>query len=243
MGQDRPLFAMTNGGANRSLSIMHKTVAAFSLCCLLPGLPGCEKQAVTGPSSGSQAMGSPSGSPRSTATEKAHPESSQSQFDACALMTKEEVEAIQQSAMKETKSSTRPDGAFRLSQCFYTAGDFNRSVTLAGTQSDPQGKVKRSPRDFWKETFGRYSGDEKEGEQDRSEKARKPRHEEEEKESIPPTKITDIGDEAFWTGGTGGTLYVLRKDVFIRISVGGADTEETKLAKSRALAQLALSRL
>jgi hypothetical protein len=155
-------------------------------------------------------------------------------------MTKEEVEAIQQSPMKETKSNTRPDGAFRLSQCFYTAADFTRSVTLAVTRSDPQGKAKRSPRDFWKETFGRYSGGEKEGEQDPGKKARKPRREEEEKESIPPTKITEIGDEAFWTGGT---LYVLRKDVFVRISVGGADNEETKLAKSKALAQLILSRL
>lgn len=188
-------------------------------------------------------MGSPSGSPLSTATEKANPESARAELNACALMTKEEVEAIQQSAMQETKSSARPDGAFRLSQCFYTAADFTRSVTVAVTQNDPQGKIKRSPRDFWKETFGRYSGDQKEGEEDRDEKARKPRREEEEKELIPPTKITDIGDEAFWTGGPGGTLYVLRKDVFIRISVGGPDNEETKLAKSKALAQQALSRL
>jgi hypothetical protein len=145
--------------------------------------------------------------------------------------------------MKKTKSSTRPDGAFRLSQCFYTATDFTRSVTLAVTQIDPHAKVKRSPRDFWKETFGRYSGNEKEGEQDEKEKSREPRREEEEKESIPPTKITGIGDEAYWTGGAGGTLYVLKKDTFIRISVGGPDIEEAKINKSKALAQLALSRL
>jgi hypothetical protein len=149
-------------------------------------------------------------------------------------MAKDEVEAIQQSPMQETKSSARPDGAFRLSQCFYTATDFTRSVTLAVTQNDPHGQTKRSPRDFWKETFDRYSGDEK---------ARKPRREEEEKESIPPTKITGVGDEAYWTGGAGGTLYVLKKDTFIRISVGGPDIEEAKINKSKALAQLALSRL
>ena len=114
----------------------------------------------------------------------------------------------------------------------------------------PGGDPKRSagqdqafPAGFLERNFGRYSGEEKEGEQDRGEKARKPRREEEEKESVPPTKVTDIGDEAFWTGGAGGTLYVLRKDVFIRISVGGPDNEETKIAKSRALAQLAISRL
>jgi len=43
----------------------------------------------------------------------------------------------------------------------------------------------------------------------------------------------------------GGTLYVLKKekDVFMRISVGGADNEETKINKSKALAQKAIERL
>lgn len=232
---------MTNGGGKRSLAKLHGTVAVFSLCYLLSGLAGCDKHAATGPSSDSKKMVSPSGN--RAGPDKTNPESSQAEFDACALMTKDEVEAIQQSPMKETKSSARPDGAFRLSQCFYTAADFTKSVTLAVTQSDPRAQSKRSPRDFWKETFGRYSGDEKEDEQDRNEKAREPRREEQERESIPPTKITDLGDEAYWTGGAGGTLYVLKKDTFIRISVGGSDSEEVKINKSKALAQVVLSRL
>jgi hypothetical protein len=35
----------------------------------------------------------------------------------------------------------------------------------------------------------------------------------------------------------------LKKDVFIRVSVGGPDNEETKISKSKALAQKALQRL
>ena len=67
-----------------------------------------------------------------------------------------------------------------------------------------------------------------------------------EEEHAPPKKISGVGDEAFWFGSrVGGALYVLKgeKDLFIRISVGGADNEETKINKSKALAQKALKRL
>jgi hypothetical protein len=35
----------------------------------------------------------------------------------------------------------------------------------------------------------------------------------------------------------------LKKDAFIRVSVGGSDSEEVKIDKSKALAEKALSRL
>jgi hypothetical protein len=41
----------------------------------------------------------------------------------------------------------------------------------------------------------------------------------------------------------GGALYVLKKDSFNRISVGGSDNEETNIKKSKALAEKALQGL
>jgi hypothetical protein len=41
----------------------------------------------------------------------------------------------------------------------------------------------------------------------------------------------------------GGALYVLKNDVFIRVSVGGPDSEEIKINHCKALAGKALSRL
>jgi hypothetical protein len=41
----------------------------------------------------------------------------------------------------------------------------------------------------------------------------------------------------------GGAIYVLKDNVFIRISVGGPESEESKIEKSKALAAKALSRL
>ena len=143
---------------------------------------------------------------------------------------------IQGSPIKETKSSASSGTGFRVSQCFYTAAEFSKSVSLAVTQKDPDHQAKRSPKDFWEETFGRFDKDEKERDRARSEG--------EERESIPPKKIESIGEEAFWTSNRfGGILYVLKGDAFISISVGGTDDEDTKIKKSKALAQKALQRL
>jgi hypothetical protein len=191
-------------------------------CCLLLVLAGCKKRETPQP------------------VPKASEKSNQAQIDVCGLLTKDEIEAIQGSPIKETKSSARSDTAFRVSQCFYTATEFSRSVSLAVMQGDPDRPTTTSPKDFWKERFGRYSGDEKERDKVKEETERK----EEKEESVPPKKIDGIGDEAFWASNRfGGVLYILKGDAFISISLGGTDDEETKLNKSKALAQKALQRL
>ena len=167
-------------------------------------------------------------------------ESNQAQIDVCGLLTKEEIEAIQGSPIKETKSSARSDTAFRVSQCFYTATEFSKSVSLAVMQGAPGRPTTTSPRDFWKERFGRFSGDERERDKVKEETDGK----EEKEESVPPKKIDGIGDEAFWASNRfGGVLYILKGDAFISISLGGPDNEQTKIDKSKALAQKALQRL
>ena len=184
------------------------------LFCLIVVSPGCRKRETPPPV------------PRSSQ------ESNQVRLDACGLITTQEIEAIQGSPIKETKSSARSDAAFLVSQCFYTATEFSKSVSLAVMQRDPGRPTTTSPKDFWKERFGRYSGEEKE--RDKAEK----------EESVPPKKIEGIGEEAFWASNRfGGVLYVLKDDAFISISLGGTDDEDTKIKKSKTLAQKALQRL
>src|SRR5437667_2808474 len=171
---------------------------------------------------------------------RASQESNQAKIDVCGLLTKEEIEAIQGSPVKETKSSARSDAAFRVSQCFYTAAEFSKSVSLALMQRDPGRPTTTSPRDFWKERFGRYSGEEKEGDKDK----KAGEGNEEKEEAVPPKKIDGIGDEAFWASNRfGGVLYILKGAAFMSISLGGPDDEQTKIQKSKALAQKALQRL
>jgi hypothetical protein len=163
-------------------------------------------------------------------------------IDACALITNEEVHAIQGSPIKDVKSSEQSDGTFRIAQCFYNAETFNKSVSLALTQSDPASAKARTPKEFWQETFGRYEGEKKEekGDEEKKESLR----EQEEEKGTPPKKIDGIGDSAYWTANRmGGALYVLKNDVFVRVSVGGPDSEESKINHCKALAEKALSHL
>jgi hypothetical protein len=158
--------------------------------------------------------------------------------DVCSLISKEEVGSVQEATVNETKSSERSEGVFQISQCFYTAAEFSKSVSLALIQTDPNQENKRSPRDFWKEKFGPYNASEKE----RDGKAETKTVEKE--TGTPPKKISGLGDDAYWVSNRfGGILYVLKGDAFISISLGGNTDEATKLERSRALAQKALQRL
>ena len=153
--------------------------------------------------------------------------------DACSLLTKEEVGSVQGPPVNETKSSEHSDGVFLVSQCFYTAAEFSKSVTLALVRSDPKQDSKRSPKDFWKEKFDPYQDEEP-----------KTKSGDEKEQGSAPKKITGLGDDAYWVSNRfGGVLYVLKGDAFISIGLGGTDDEETKLKKSKVLAQKALQRL
>jgi hypothetical protein len=162
-------------------------------------------------------------------------------IDACSLITNDEVEKIEGSPVKDAKSSESSDGSFQIGQCFYTTEIFNKSVSLAVTQRALASEKARDPKTFWQETFGRYGNQGKEQEGD--EEKKKSLSNESEERSAPPKKIKGIGDDAWWSAGRmGGALYVLKDNVFIRISVGGPESEESRIDKSKALAAKALSR-
>jgi hypothetical protein len=201
---------------------MRWNVLVLLVCSLVAVGVGCKKRETPNP------------------VPKTSSELDRAQGDVCRLITSEEIGAIQASPVKEPKGSTRSDNGFRVSQCFYTATEFSKSVSLAVVQKDPDNSAKRSPKDFWKEKFGRFTGDEEARDRNEQESGR----EEEEERLIPPKQIDDIGDQAYWVSNRfGGVLYVLKGDAFISIGLGGTDDEETKLNKSKALAQKALQRL
>src|SRR6202022_549068 len=131
--------------------------------------------------------------------------------DACGLISKEEVGSIQAAPVNETKTSEHSDGALLVSQCFYTAAEFSKSVALALVRSDPKQGSKRSPKDFWKEKFDPYQDEEP-----------KTKSGDEKEQGSAPKKIEGLGDNAYWVGNRfGGMLYVLKGDAFISIGVGG----------------------
>ena len=155
-------------------------------------------------------------------------------LDACALLTNDEVATIQGSPVTESKSSANANNGLRAVQCYYATSDSNKSVSVAVTQGDTQHPGKQTAWDVWKGMFNEDTREAKEREGEEGEKM------------AAPIKIDGVGDEAYWTGAKfGGALYVLRreKDTFMRISVGGGDTAESKIEKCKALARKALDRL
>src|SRR5947207_4809211 len=163
----------------------------------------------------------------------------------CSLITNEEVGAIQHATITDAKSSAGVSGGMLMSQCYYSAKEPNMSVSLAVIEHNPQDASAPDAKSYWTQSFHRFTGDESDEEKPGEKKEKLGGVEREEKEKgVPPKRLDGIGEEAFWSGNRfGGALYVLKGDVFIRVRVGGPDNEETKIEKSKTLAQKALSRL
>ena len=230
-----------------------------TLCTLVFGVVGCAKSEVPQSPANNQGVVAPqstAGSPSplsqngEQATTTSGPATGKGKIDACALLTSQEIRSVQGEPLKETKGSGSAEKGFSISQCFFTLPTFNNSISLVVTQRG-DGADGRDPKEFWEATFDRESAGEREKVRDKKsekerekEKARDKNREEEEEEAVPPQKIAGVGDEAFWTGSrVGGALYVLKGSSYLRVSVGGAGNQQSKINKSKALARLALKRL
>lgn len=203
----------------------------FSFVLIAACKPGTTQPPASAPQ-GSSNTNAPPSSPANPAGQPIAPAetAAKPKIDACALLTNKEIEAVQGEAIKETKLSGQSTGGFSVSQCFFTLPTFNNSVSLLVAQKGEGGDA-RNPRDFWRDTFHET-------------KAKENKEREEKEESTPPKKMPGIGDEAFWLGTrVGGSLYVLKGNAYVRVSIGGPADQAIKMAKSKNLAQKALARL
>ena len=161
-------------------------------------------------------------------------------IDACALLTSQEIRSVQGEPLKETKASGSAEKGFSISQCFFTLPTFNNSISLSVTQK-ATARMAAIRKSFGKRLS---TGSRKAKKREERDKKSAKEREEENEEAAPPQKIAGVGDEAFWTGSrVGGALYVLKGSTYLRVSVGGAGDQQSKINKSKALARLALKRL
>jgi hypothetical protein len=152
--------------------------------------------------------------------------------DACGLIEKSEIASLQGAEVQSTVPTTQMNGSLAISQCYYTVtsaeGSKNLSVHLEVIQADP--KKPNAVKEYWERAF-----EEKEGKGEKDEK---------EQESGPPLPVRGVGEEAFWLGNARvGALYALNKGKLVRVSVGGADDQKTKIEKSKKLVANVLKRL
>ena len=185
-----------------------------------------------------------------TPTPRAAASPAHSKIDACTLLTSDDLKGVQGEAYKDAQRSDRVDGDFIVAQCYFALPTMANSVVLNVTTAKDESGA-RTPKAFWEQTFGGNEEKEREGKGDRDkdkpkDKAQPAKRGEEggEKEAAPPEPVKGLGDEAFWVASpVGGAIYVLKGDVFFRISVGGPGDQKTKLNKSKLLAQKVLTKL
>ena len=221
-------------GAIFSMSIK----LSFSLlCCLFFLSNGCDSkpggnQNSTPANTQPSASASPTGQANSASEAKPEPGANtgtavKSALDACGLIEKSEIEAVQGGKVQGTVPGSRAEVAFVISQCYYTVfssdGSKNFSVHLEVSQNDPKNPNQNAVGDLWREKFQEAKAT---------------------KEMEKPKPVPGVGDGAYWVGNDKvGALYVLKKDKLVRISLGGPDEEKAKIEKSKALAEKALNRL
>jgi hypothetical protein len=157
------------------------------------------------------------------ASENAPVEQARPAIDACSLLTSDEIKSIQGEGFQKATPSGQNEGELASAQCFFALPDAANSISLHVVwNGEPGGQ---DAKQAWATMF--------------SPEKLQVRETSSGKKKLPPRRIPDLGDEAFWTS----TLYVLKGNHYFRISVGGADDEETKITKSSDLARLVLQRL
>jgi hypothetical protein len=147
--------------------------------------------------------------------------------DPCRLLSDAEVRAVQGHAPSQKLPSEQPAGSFRFMQCFYRTPEYTSSVSVAVAIPLETDTKRWGPRHYWQQQFHPQAS---------SKPGRKKKE--------PPKHVAGLGDEAFWVGDPmTGALYVLKGEVFLRVSVGGPPDQALKIKRARALASEALNRL
>ncbi len=142
--------------------------------------------------------------------------------NACSLLDRDDVAAVQGEPYVETKLTS----GSKVSRCFYQLPTFTASVSLEVIEDPKQA--------FWEAHF---EGSSSRG-RERSEE------EKEEREELTPTRVSGVGDEAFWIGNVAGaTLWVRSDGLALRVSVGGTGTQADKLERSKRIAAKALEKI
>ena len=176
------------------------------------------------------------------ATRPAAPDAAR--LDACALLARDEVAAVQGEPVRETRSHRQTSGGVLRLSCFYTLPTFSRSVSfeLAVDAGQPSGG--EAARQLWSQRFvDRRSVPEREAE-GRMEVEADERRGKEEGEGGSPLAVEDVGELAFWVGSPlSGALYVLQGDAVVRISIGGGEPVRRRIDRARWLAEKAVARL
>jgi hypothetical protein len=178
--------------------------------------------------------------------------------DACSLLTGKEITDLLGEPLDALNPSARSAGNLKMSHCLFVTRNFAKSASLDVATPASGDSGARSLRAFWRNQF---HSPRKHEEEKRPASRKTPAQSaftpapgarttevesesEAEAEAGKPLPVAALGEEAYWVGSPlAGALYVLRGNLFMRISVGGIPIESTRMAKSKSIANAVLLRL
>ena len=145
--------------------------------------------------------------------------------NACQVLTPRDIARVQGAKYKKTRLTETSESGVTLSQCLYRLPHLSDSVTID--------LIRGQAREFWQKHFAGVS-----------EASMLPVMREPEDRQNRPRAVSGVGEKAVWSGNhQAGALYVLSRDIVVRISVGGNGTEEQKIERARRLADRVVHRL
>ena len=234
---------------------MRLVILTLLLCLLVPAL-------ACGARSDVQNAKAPTPAP---ATATPTPAAQIPQSKTCALLTGEELKEVQGEAPLSGQGSEHTTGPLSMSQCFFRLPTFSKSINLEVVRAVP-GADAGALKEYWRKRFHPEAVEARERERELKEEREREReetlereraagqvreggHEEEEEkgdeeEDSRPQRVPGLGEEAYLTGNSRtSTLYVLKGDAVLRLSLSGTEERPAKLKKAAALAAKALKRL
>jgi hypothetical protein len=186
------------------------------------------------------------------------------QSKTCALLSSEELKEVQGEAPTDAQGSEHSTGTLSMSQCFYRLPTFVKSINLEVVSAAP-GADAGALKDYWRKRFHPEAVEARERERKLKEErermreetlereraagqvregGRKQEEEGEEEEDSRPRRVQGLGEEAYVTGNRNtSTLYVLKGDAVLRVSVSGEEERADRQKRAAALAAKALKRL
>jgi hypothetical protein len=232
-----------------------RPVTLTLLLCLLALAPACSSEGGARDANASKPAAVAADAPPAT------PAAQAPQSKTCALLTAEELKEVQGESPTDTQGSEHASGPLSMSQCFFRLPTFSKSVNVEVVRADAA-----ALKDYWRKRFhpdavearARERESEEEREREREEELKRERaagqvreggHEREEErggdeEDSRPQRVPGLGEEAYLTGNRiNATLFVLKSDAVLRVSVGGPEDRPAKLKKAAALAAKALKRM
>jgi len=155
--------------------------------------------------------------------------------DACTLISPGAIQKTLGEPLQSTKPTTQTVGEVFFSQCFYALPTFTKSISVAVTAPGPADVHHDAARHLWEHWFHHAAAEKDEDSEHEAHGTA--RNESEEAEATAKAEpVEGVGDEAFWVRSFVGNLYVRKGDQFLRISIGGKQKPEERLAAAKALA-------